>query len=84
MKEAIRNDIASELRSLRAKEDITIECLVKKTGVSKDTICRYENASVSMNIDNLEKILNSYNIDFNIFFSNIYANKHKTINQKQE
>ena len=77
MKETVRNDIASELRSLRAKTNISIEELVEKTGVSKDTIYRYENASVSMNIDNLEKLLNGYGIDFNIFFNNIYANKHK-------
>ncbi len=76
MKSKIRNDIANELRSLRAKNNITLEELSKQCNISKDAICRYENSTVSINVDNLEKILNYYNIDFCIFFNQIYANKH--------
>ena len=64
MKSKIRNDIANELRSLRAKNNITLEELSKQCNISKDAICRYENSTVSINVDNLEKILNYYNIDF--------------------
>lgn len=72
-----REMIADELRSIRAKLNLSIENVAEQSNVNKDTISRYENNSVSMNIDIIEKLLNTYNIDFAIFFTNIYANKHK-------
>lgn len=71
-----RELIADELRSIRAKKNYNIEYVAEKTGVNKDTISRYENNLVSMGIENLEKLLEFYEIDFAIFFTNIYANKH--------
>ena len=44
--------------------------------ISRDTITRYENNLVSPTIDNLERLLNYYGVDFDIFFTNVYANKH--------
>ena len=73
-----RELIAEELRSLRAKEKLSLEAVAEKSGVNKDTICRYENNQVSMQIDTLEKIIIAYDQDFDIFFTRIYANKHKT------
>ena len=70
-----RELIAGELRSIRAKKQLTIEDIASKTSLDKMTISRYENNSVSMQIDVLEKILKAYNVDFDIFFKNIYANK---------
>ena len=77
-----RELIADELRSIRAKEKMSIEIVAEKAGISKDTLCRYENNQVSMQIDILEKILLVYNEDFDIFFRKIYANKQK--NNEQE
>ena len=71
-----RELIADELRSIRAKLNLSIENVAEQSNVNKDTISRYENNLVSMNIDIIEKLLNVYNIDFDIFFTNIYANKH--------
>ena len=71
-----RELIADELRSIRARTGLSIETVAKETQISKDTISRYENNLVSMQIDILEKLLNYYNINFDIFFTNIYANKH--------
>lgn len=71
-----RELIADELRSIRAKLNLSIENVAEHSNVNKDTISRYENNLVSMNIDIIEKLLNVYNIDFDIFFTNIYANKH--------
>ena len=71
-----RELIAEELRSLRAKKQLSIEAVAELSGVNKDTISRYENNLVSMNLENLEKLLDTYNCDFAIFFTNIYANKH--------
>lgn len=71
-----RELIANELRSIRAKKDESLETVALGSNVNKDTISRYENNSVCMNIDILEKLLVYYDIDFAIFFTNIYANKH--------
>lgn len=73
-----RELIAAELRGLRAKKDETVEKVSIGSTVSRDTITRYENNLTSPSIDNLEKLLNYYEMDFDIFFTNIYANKHRT------
>lgn len=81
-----RELIAEELRSLRAKSKLSLEKVSDLAGINKDTLCRYENNQVSMIIDTLEKILKVYDEDFDIFFTRIYANKHKKCiqNQKEE
>lgn len=72
-----RELIAEELRSIRAKKKLSLESAAEKAGVNKDTIWRYENNQVSMQIDILEKLLLVYDEDFDIFFVNVYANKQK-------
>ena len=84
MKDTIKKCIADELRGLRAKKDITIVELAENIGINKDTICKYENGMVPMNIDVLEKMLDFYNIDFDIFFTNACANKHNILMQKEK
>ena len=79
-----RELIADELRSIRAKKKYSIETVASISGVNKDTISRYENNLVSMQIDNLEKLLECYGIKFDIFFTDIYANKHNEINVQEE
>lgn len=71
-----RELIADELRSIRARKNVSIEEVAKQTQVNKDTISRYENNLVSMQIDKLEQLLNYYDVKFDIFFENIYAKKH--------
>lgn len=71
-----RELIADELRSIRAKKNLSIEKVAEKSNINKDTISRYENNSVAMNIEYIDKLLNAYDINFDIFFTNIYANKH--------
>ena len=73
----LKEAIASELRKARAGLDMSIEEGAIKSGVNKDTICRYENNQVNMSIDILYKILSSYNISFDIFFASINANKQR-------
>lgn len=72
-----RELISEELRSIRAIRKESIENVAEGSNINKDTISRYENNLVSMQIDTLEKLLNYYKIDFDIFFTNIYAKKHK-------
>ncbi len=76
MKMEVKDYIASQLRSYRAELNLSIQEVADKSRVNKDTISRYENASVSPNIEFLEKILEVYGIDFCIFFEKRYANKH--------
>lgn len=72
-----RELIANKLRSIRADLKYTIEYVANKSNVNKDTICRYENNQVSMQIDILEKLIQFYGYNFAIFFKEIYANKQK-------
>lgn len=64
--------IADELRSLRAKEGLTLTEMSIKSGINRDTISRYENNTVSMQIWVLLELLKIYQIGFDIFFKNIY------------
>ena len=79
-----RELISDELRSIRAKNKMSLETVAEIAGISKDTLCRYENNQVSMQIDILEKILMAYNEDFDIFFKKIYANKQNFQEIKEE
>lgn len=79
-----RELIANKLRSIRADLKYTIEYVANKSNVSKDTICRYENNQVSMQIDILERLIYFYGYDFAIFFKEIYANKQKVKKEKEE
>ena len=76
-----RELIAEELRGIRAKQKYNRDQISIATGISADTISRYENNEVSMNIETLDKLLNFYGIDFDIFFINIYANKQNNNNK---
>lgn len=81
MKKA-RELVADRLRGIRAEKKYSIEDVASMAIVNKDTISRYENNLVSQQIDILEKVLDVYGLDFNIFFKQIYANKQR--NDKKE
>lgn len=68
MKKNFRENIASRLRELREKKQLTLEKVSIISGVSKDKISRYENNKCSMQIEDLAKILNVYNISLANFF----------------
>lgn len=72
-----RELIANKLRSIRAEHDYTLKYVADHSNVNKDTISRYENNQVSMQIDILDKIINFYGYNFSLFFREIYANKQK-------
>lgn len=83
MKDNLKKDIAIELRSLRAKKKISLEQLSKYVNIGKDTLCRYESEKYSIPFENLEKILNFYNINLVIFFTNVYDSLKNKNNKKQ-
>ena len=74
---------ASKLRGLRAEKNYTIEKVANDTGINKDTICRYENSNVSMQLWILDKLVTFYDSSLDIFFKEIYDKKHKT-KEKEE
>ena len=79
-----RELIAEELRSIRAIKKVSIEKVAEESQVNKDTISRYENNLTSMHIDIIEKLLTYYKIDFDIFFTSIYAKKHNNLESKEK
>lgn len=84
MKENFRENIASRLRELRANKQFTLEKVSIISGVSKDKISRYENNKCSMQIEDLAKILNVYDINLDIFFEGIIAKtQKKTMNKSR-
>lgn len=82
MKENFRENIASRLRELRANKQFTLEKVSIISGVSKDKISRYENNKCSMQIEDLAKILNVYDINLDIFFEGIIAKTQKNNGQE--
>ncbi len=82
MEKRARELVANKLRGIRAELGYNIEYVAEKSGVNKDTISRYENNVVSQQIDILEKILNVYNIGFDIFFRSIYANTQNKMSEQ--
>lgn len=67
---------AAKLRGLRAEKGYTIEKVANDTSINKDTICRYENSNVSMQLWILDKLVNFYGSSLDIFFKEIYDKKH--------
>ena len=82
MKENFIENIASRLRELRANKQFTLEKVSIISGVSKDKISRYENNKCSMQIEDLAKILNVYDINLDIFFEEIIAKTQKDNEQE--
>lgn len=83
MKENFRENIASRLRELRANKQFTLEKVSIISGVSKDKISRYENNKCSMQIEDLAKILNVYDINLGIFFEDVIAKTQKITNRSR-
>lgn len=69
--------IGKELKILRIRNDLSIEKVADKLGLSRETIRRYENGAVDMSIERLEKLLTYYNADKIIFFNNVCENMHE-------
>lgn len=76
----LRSGIAKELKKLRIDNDYTQEDVSSKSGVNIGTIVRYEQGTVTANLDKLQRILKIYNIDLYIFFKLIYENMYRQNN----
>lgn len=76
----LRSGIAKELKKLRIDNDYTQEDVSSKSGINIGTIVRYEQGTVTANLDKLQCILKIYNINLYIFFKLIYENMYKQNN----
>ena len=76
MKNELIKAIGLELCDIRKSKDLMILEVAEKTSVNKDTISKYENGNSSMKIYILAKLLDYYNITFDIFFKNVYDRMH--------
>lgn len=77
MKDNFKEQVASELRSLRGKFNYKQKEVANIANIDVMTVVRYENNSTSMQLDMLEKIISVYNMTLAIFFSNVSANMQK-------
>lgn len=77
MKKTFKEVVADELRALRARSNLKQKEVANIAGIDIMTVARYENNSVSMQLDMLEKILSVYNVPLNIFFINVSVNMQK-------
>ena len=75
--ENIKEYTATKLRQYRAAKNISLSEVAEKTGLDKNTISRYESGKYNMQLDIVDKLLNFYEVPYNIFFSLEYANNHK-------
>lgn len=73
MKDLFMDSVASRLRELRAGKKMTLKEVSDISGISVDTIARYENNKTSITINNLYKLLDTYDTSLIIFFKEIYA-----------
>lgn len=71
MHKEINQKAASKLRGLRAEKNLSIEEAAKITGINKDTISRYENSNVSMQLWILNELVLAYGSNLEIFFRDV-------------
>ena len=56
MKESFKQNVASELKALRAKRGLKQKEVAEIAGIDTMTIVRYENNSTSMQLDMIENV----------------------------
>lgn len=77
MKNELIRSIGLELADIRRYKERTIVEVSRDTNINKDTISKYEKGNSSMKIYILAKLLDYYNITFDIFFKNVYDRLQK-------
>lgn len=82
--EAVKSNIASKLRGLRAEKGISREKLAEITGLDNATICRYENATTTQSLDKLIILADFYKVNLAYFFNLNYENMYRKDNSIQE
>ena len=73
--------IGRELKSIRARNDWTLDKAQEITGIHKSTLNYYENNPDVIQLGRLFKILEKYGVDNDIFFQNICEYIHEKSKQ---
>lgn len=73
--------IGKELKITRIRKDLSLETVADKLGFNRETLRRYENCASGLSVERLEELLNYYEVDKNLFFSNVCAYIHESEEQ---
>lgn len=73
MEKTIEN-ISGKLKGIRAEKGYSLEEMAEKLGIHRETFRKYENNPSALEIRQLLKILDVYEIDTIYFFKLIYGN----------
>ncbi len=77
--------IGRELKSIRSRNNWTLEKASEITGIHKNTLCLYENNPEVIKLGRLFEILEKYNVDNEIFFKNVreYIRQNKNSEENE-
>ncbi len=84
MKTDLIKAIGLELSDIRRSKGFQIIEVSAETNINKDTISKYENGNSSMKIYILSNLLEYYNVDFVIFFTNVYDRMQNKMSEQKE
>ena len=68
--------IGRELKSIRARNNWTLEKAQELTGIHKNTLSIYENNPEGIQLGKLFKIVSDYGVNIDIFFKNVCESIH--------
>lgn len=69
--------VGRELKSIRVRNDWTLEKASEITGIHKNTLSIYENNSDVIRLGKLFKIVSDYGVSIDIFFNNVCESIHE-------
>jgi len=72
--------IGKELKVIRIRNDLSLDDVAHDININRETLRRYENNSNGLSVERLEELLNYYNIEKSIFFSNVCEYMHEKSN----
>lgn len=75
------NNISCKLKGIRAEKGYSLEEIAAKLGVHRETFRKYENNPSTIEIGQLLRILDVYEIDTVYFFNLVYGKMPKDIKE---
>jgi len=79
-REEMLEAIGKELKVIRIRNDLSLDDVAHDININRETLRRYENNSNGLSVERLEELLNYYNIEKSIFFSNVCEYMHEKSN----
>ena len=68
--------IGKELKIIRIRNNLAIEKVALDFKFNKETLRRYENNASGLSVERLEKLLDYYKVEKDIFFKNVCEYMH--------